>query len=122
MPRALEHREAEAPIQLLASDRAHKLCFVAWLEVALCCDICCADSILIPGEPVARIYYYDQMQISKLHGRTMKSASLQDRCCLSSLLSSMCASKTRLLMLCVAVELECIAKHDGAQAGKAVKV
>lgn len=52
MSRALQHREAEAPIEFLASDRAYKLRFIAWLKVALRCDVDRLVSILIPGQPV----------------------------------------------------------------------
>lgn len=49
---ALEHREAEAPIELQASDWAHKLCLIAWLEVALRRDIGYVSAALVLGKPV----------------------------------------------------------------------
>ena len=51
MTGALEDREAEASVQLLACDGAHKLCLIAGLEVALGGDTACLVSILNLGEP-----------------------------------------------------------------------
>lgn len=52
MTGAFEHREAEAPIQLLTGDWAHKLCLIAWLKVSLRRDIGCVSAILVLGKPV----------------------------------------------------------------------
>ena len=76
MPSALEHREAETPIQLLASDWANKLCLVAWLEVSLRRDIGCICGIFILGKPVVATYN-DQMHSNMLSSNTAQKVVAQ---------------------------------------------